>query len=160
MIDWVWLPSSKLEPDPVRRAKALQFYNGPVSTSDAVYLGHQFGGGQYGHVRRQTAIAARAVRAIEQNVAVRKYLTFEQTMYVWTSHARPKAELWASVAPRLKAERTPAGPLLLWKRGRNRSLHRGDGYEGKVARARARHIQRLHAGRALGSRNCCVVSAK
>ena len=62
MIDWVWLPGPQLEPDPVRRAKALQFYNGPASTSDAVYLGHQFGGGQYGHVRRQTAIAARAVR--------------------------------------------------------------------------------------------------
>ena len=104
MIDWVWLPGPQLEPDPVRRAKALQFYNGPASTSDAVYLGHQFGGGRFGHVRRQTAIAARAVRAIEQNVAVRKYLTFEQTMYVWTSHARPKAELWASVGPRLKAE--------------------------------------------------------
>ena len=104
MIDWVWLPGPQLEPDPVRRAKALQFYNGPASTSDAVYLGHQFGGGQYGHVRRQTAIAARAVRAIEQSVAIRKYLTFEQTICVWTSHARPKAELWASVGPRLKAE--------------------------------------------------------
>ena len=70
MIDWVWLPGPQLEPDPVRRAKAIQFYNGPASTSDAVYLGHQFGGGRFGHVRRQTAIAARAVRAIGEEPRV------------------------------------------------------------------------------------------
>ena len=35
MIDWVWLPSPKLEPDPVRRAKALQFCAVPDGVRDS-----------------------------------------------------------------------------------------------------------------------------
>lgn len=110
--DYVWLPSEEDEPDVVRRAAALVHTTRAASgggdseratfaTASAVYLGYEFGGGVYGHVRRQISIVHRLVDAIEGGERARRCLSVERALWVWTIYARHAAEKWSAVWPSL-----------------------------------------------------------
>jgi len=99
--DYVWLPSPGDEPDAARRAAAVQHTSVTFTSTRAVYLGYELGGGRRGHVRRQIGMVHDAVRRMEQTAHARRYLTVERAAWLWTIYSRHIAEKWACVWPRV-----------------------------------------------------------